>query len=274
MGTVNKRRLPGTATSSKLSNTDRPPPKTLRRKRSGIYLESTEAEQLGVLPHECTRVKDAMSRSVAIVTPLTEIREAVRLMKSLDVGALIVCNGSTLVGTLCDRHIALANASPSEAIHKVMTPDPVYCFENDLLIDAHAMMRARGLTALPVLDFSGLLSGMVIRTAGTTVIFLLLVPLIIAFWLSAAWSADVTPVPPPPVETRPDRPQGPSTLPPSRIDPGIDRRPQTIPDPRSAVTPPNVDPKMTIDPETAPPATEKTKPGGSSDPPSNKPSPR
>jgi hypothetical protein len=38
---------------------------------------------------------------------------------------------------------------------------------------------------------------------------------------------------------------------------------QTIPDPRSAVTSPNVDPKMAIDPETAPSATEKTEPGGS-----------
>jgi hypothetical protein len=60
-----KKRLPGTITSSKLSNTDRP----LRWKRSGIYLESTEADLLGVLPPQGTRVKDAMSRSVAGVTP-------------------------------------------------------------------------------------------------------------------------------------------------------------------------------------------------------------
>lgn len=264
MGTIDRKRLPGTITSSQPSNTDRPPTRTLRRKRSGIYLESTEDEQLGVLPHQCTRVKEAMSRSVSVVSPWNKIREAVRLMKSLDVGALVVYNGSTLVGTLCDRDIALANAPPSEAIHKVMTPDPVCCFENDLLIDAHAMMRARGLTAVPVRDSTGLLSGIVMRAAGTTVLFLLLVPLIIAFWFSAAWSADVTPAPPA-LESRPHQPQGPSTPPPSRIDPGIERRPQTIPDPRSAVIPPKVDPKMAIDPETAPPATEKTKPGGSNE---------
>jgi CBS domain-containing protein len=133
------------------------------RIRSGIHIESTDTEQLGVLPHECTLVKDAMSRSVSVVTPLTEIREAVRLMNSLDVGALIVCNGNMLLGALSDRDIALAKASPSDVIHKIMTPDPVYCFENDLLIDAHAMMRARGLTALPVRDFNGLLSGIVMR---------------------------------------------------------------------------------------------------------------
>jgi CBS domain-containing protein len=272
MGKDANQPLPEAVTSSKRSNTNRLAMRSLRRKRSGIYLESTEAEKLGVLPHQCIRVKDAMSRSVSVVTPRTEIREAVRLMKVLDVGALIVYHGRTVVGTLSYRDIALANVPHSETIHKVMTSDPVYCYENDLLIDAHALMRRRGLTALPVRDFSGLLSGIVMRTAGTTVTFLLLVAMIIAGWLSATWSADLAPVPPPPVESRPERPQGP-TPPPSRIDPGIERRPQTIPDPRSAVTPPNVDPKMTIDPETAPPATEKTKPDGSNDPPS-KPSPR
>jgi hypothetical protein len=110
------------------------------------------------------------------------------------------------------------------------------------------------------------------RAAGTTMVFLLLVPLIVVFWHSAAWPADVTPTPHP-LESRHDNPQGLSTPPPSRLDPGIERRPKTIPDPRSAINPPNVDPKIAIDPETAPPATEKTKPGTSNEPPS-KPSTR
>ena len=160
MGKVDKKPLAGAVPSSKHSNTDRPQ----RRKRSGIFLESTEAEQLGVLPHECTRVKDAMSRSVTIVTPLTKIGEAVRLMKSLGVGAVIVCHDSMLVGTLSDRDIALANALSSEPIHKVMTHDSVYCNENDLLLDIHAMMRERRLIALPVRDLNGCFSGMVTRT--------------------------------------------------------------------------------------------------------------
>lgn len=104
-------------------------------------------------------------------------------------------------------------------------------------------------------------------------IFLLLAPLIIAVWLSPAWSADIIPAPSKPNETLPEQPQAPSTPPPSRVDPGIERRPQTIPDPRSAVIPPKVDPKMSIDPEKAPPAMEKTNPGGSNAPPIT-PSPR
>ena len=93
-------------------------------------------------------------------------------------------------------------------------------------------------------------------------IFLLLALLVLAVWLSPAWSADVTPAP-----SVPEHPQTPSTPPPSHIDPGIERRPQTVPDPHSAVVPPKVDPKMAIDPEKAPPASEKTKPSGPHEPP-------
>ena len=273
MSKIENMRRPRTVTSSKPSSHDRTPMRAGGRERSGIYLESTEDEQLGVLPHQCTRVKDAMTRSVSVVTPLTEIAEAVQLMKSLDIGALLVCNGSTLVGTLCDRDIALANAPPSAAIQEVMTYNPAYCIETDLLIDAQDMMRAQELTALPVRDSSGLLSGIVMKAIGTTAIGFFVVPLILGCGLSVAWSADVTPVPPPPLESRPNNPQGPTAPPPSRIDPGIERRPQTIPDPRSAVIPPIVDPKMAIDPETVPPATGKSKPDGSKQPPS-KPLPR
>ena len=93
--------------------------------------------------------------------------------------------------------------------------------------------------------------------------FFLLAPLwIMVVWLSPAWAADVTPIPSVPSEVRPEQPQTPSTPPPSRIDPGIERRPQTIPDPRSAVVPPKVDPKMAIDPEKAPSVPENAQPGG------------
>ena len=104
-------------------------------------------------------------------------------------------------------------------------------------------------------------------------IFLLLVPLIVGVWFSAVWSADVTPRPSVPGDVLPEHPQTPGTPPPSRIDPGIERRPQTIPDPRSAVIPRKIDPKMAIDPETAPPAMEKMKPGDSTETP-RKPSTR
>ena len=160
MGKVDKKRRSKNVMPSKGFHFDH----SRRRKRSGIYLESTEPELLDVLPDECTRVKDAMSRSVYTVTPSTQIKEAVWLMKSLGVGSVIVCDGSTLIGTLSDRDIALANAHPSEPIHKVMSREPVFCHENHLLLDVHEMMRTLGFNALAVRDFSGTLSGIVLRT--------------------------------------------------------------------------------------------------------------
>jgi hypothetical protein len=103
--------------------------------------------------------------------------------------------------------------------------------------------------------------------------FLLLTPWIVAVWCSAAWPADVAPRPSIPGEVLPEHPDTGVIPPPSRIDPGIERRPQTIPHPRSAIIPPKVDPKMAIDPETVPPAMEKMKPGGPTEPP-RKPSTR
>jgi len=59
--------------------------------------------------------------------------------------------------------------------------------------------------------------------------------------------------------TAPPTPETVPSVPPSRIDPGIQKQPSTIPDPRAVVPPPVVDPKMTIDPESNP-RTGKTNP--------------
>ena len=161
---MEKRRKPEPGTARKFDA--RPPGIPIDRKRSGIQLESTEAEQLGVLPHECVRVKDSMNHQVPVIRPESEVEEAVRLMKAFHLDTLLVCNESTLIGTLCDRDIALANTLPSEAVSSVMIADPSYCFEDDLLIDACELMRTRGLNALPVKDSSGRLSGIVRRPLG------------------------------------------------------------------------------------------------------------
>ena len=47
----------------------------------------------------------------------------------------------------------------------------------------------------------------------------------------------------------PQTPQAPPVAPPSRIDPGIQKAPDTVPTPKSLVPPPVVDPKMAIDQE-------------------------
>ena len=54
-------------------------------------------------------------------------------------------------------------------------------------------------------------------------------------------------------ESHPGEPGPPSTMPtppPSSIDPGIQKLPESVPDPKAAIPPPVVDPEMAIDPET------------------------
>ena len=48
----------------------------------------------------------------------------------------------------------------------------------------------------------------------------------------------------------------PAPVPPSTMDPGIQKQPNVVPSPESAVQPPNVDPGMAVDPEKTPPATK------------------
>jgi hypothetical protein len=71
-------------------------------------------------------------------------------------------------------------------------------------------------------------------------------------WAGLVTAADVMPPSDPRPEPRPGEPVPPSDQPappPSTIDPGIQKTPETVPDPRSAVPPPRVDPGMVIDPE-------------------------
>src|SRR5215813_5961185 len=89
------------------------------------------------------------------------------------------------------------------------------------------------------------------RSESMRTLIITVIVLSVGLWvhLFAACAADVMPSPAPAPDSRSESPERPSAPPPSRIDPGIERRPQTLPDPRSAVVPPNTDPKMTIDPE-------------------------
>jgi hypothetical protein len=71
-------------------------------------------------------------------------------------------------------------------------------------------------------------------------------------WGTQAFAADV--MPPSNSPSQPERGESPPPAlapppPPSSIDPGIQKTPETVPDPKSAVPPPVVDPGMVVDPE-------------------------
>src|SRR5689334_21786831 len=140
----------------------------MRRRRAGIYLETTEAEELGVLPHQCHRVKEVMTKQMS-VRPQTPIHEVLHLMSTFEMSALIVADGAILLGTITDRQIALADVPRSTPIGNIAMVNSLACAEDDLVIDALHIMHTHGASALPVTNARGSVSGILLRTMAESV---------------------------------------------------------------------------------------------------------
>lgn len=104
------------------------------------------------------RIKEIMSRNVECIQPDMFVTEAAKRMKSLDVGAIPVCgNDDKLVGMITDRDIAMrcvADGSDSQStkVKDVMTPDIVYCQEDQDVSDAAEIIKQRQIRRLVVLN--------------------------------------------------------------------------------------------------------------------------
>ena len=73
-------------------------------------------------------VKEIMSIDVRMISPQATLRQAAQMMLELDVGALPVCQGSTLLGMVTDRDITVRGVAaglPLDAacVVDVMTKD-------------------------------------------------------------------------------------------------------------------------------------------------------
>ncbi len=133
------------------------------RPRRNLYLESRIDEDLGVLPGEVRKVKHVMSSALTVVSPDTSLDEAISLMTAMNVPVIVVYEGTRLVGTLTDRDIALSRSSRDPSVITTvggrMRDDVPYCYEDELLTDAHALMRASEVDWMPVVDRRGRLAG-------------------------------------------------------------------------------------------------------------------
>lgn len=135
-----------------------------RHRRGGLYLESTEAEQLGVLPGQERRVGDMMDRLLVTIHPSSSLAQATAIMQQRRVASLIVGDESAPMGLLTERDLARQLAcAESERAHTVGEAvagrQTTACHEDDILADALAVMKERSLSALAVLDRRGLVVG-------------------------------------------------------------------------------------------------------------------
>jgi CBS domain-containing protein len=110
-------------------------------------------------------VQDAMSRDVRTVAPETTIKEAARIMADADVGALPVAAGDRLAGMVTDRDIAIRAVAmgkgPDCAVSDVMTPDVLYCHEDEDLGHVSRNMAENQVRRLPVMDVDKRLVGII-----------------------------------------------------------------------------------------------------------------
>ena len=111
-------------------------------------------------------VNEIMSVEVQVISPQATLREAAQMMLDLDMGALPVCEGSTLLGMVTDRDITVrgvaAGLLPENAqVADVMTQSLEFCTEDQ---DTEDVMRTMGhaqVRRLPVVNMARELVGIV-----------------------------------------------------------------------------------------------------------------
>ena len=112
------------------------------------------------------QLSQIITREVETITPQTSIKEAAQRMRSLDVGALPVCDGRRLLGMVTDRDITIRITSEGRDVNttpvtEAMTPDIAFVFEDDDVRQAAQVMKERQIRRLPVLDRGNNLVGIV-----------------------------------------------------------------------------------------------------------------
>lgn len=111
-------------------------------------------------------VRDIMTRNVEVIHPDSVLQEAASKMKSLDVGSLPVCDNRRLIGVVTDRDIAIrAVASGSDPtttkVTEAMTPELIYCYEDEDVKEAAKLMERYQIRRLPILNREKQLVGIV-----------------------------------------------------------------------------------------------------------------
>ena len=112
------------------------------------------------------QLREIMTRDVEVIRPETPVSDAAQKMRSLDLGALPVCEGQRLVGMVTDRAITIRataygddpNTTP---VRSYVSSDLICCFEDQDVKEAEQLMRQRRVRRLPVLTREKQVAGMV-----------------------------------------------------------------------------------------------------------------
>jgi CBS domain-containing protein len=111
------------------------------------------------------RVSEAMTREVRIADPSQTIRDAAKIMKDIDAGAVPVGENDRLVGMITDRDIAIRAVAlgkgPDTPVREVMSQDVKYCFDDEDMDHVAQNMGEIQVRRLPVVNRDKRLVGIV-----------------------------------------------------------------------------------------------------------------
>ena len=112
------------------------------------------------------QVNEIMTRYAECIAPDACVQEAAERMKALDIGALPVCEDDRILGMVTDRDIAIRCVAEgkdacSVMVRDIMTPQVIYCFEDQDVTEAAKLMHDKQVRRLPVLNRRKRLTGIV-----------------------------------------------------------------------------------------------------------------
>src|SRR5262249_43763793 len=128
-----------------------------QNQRTGIAVDGAQEDSM--------KVKDPMSRDVAIVSPDDTIQQAALIMGRIDAGALPVAENDRLVGMITDRDIAVraiaAGRDPTTKVRDVMSREVKYCYDDEDIGHVADVMAQLQVRRLPVVNREKGLVGLV-----------------------------------------------------------------------------------------------------------------
>lgn len=111
------------------------------------------------------KISDAMTRDVQLAKPDDTIKQAARMMASIEAGVLPVSDNDRLVGMITDRDIAVRAVAegkgPDCKVRDVMSSDVKYCFADQDVGEVSRNMGDIQVRRLPVLDRDKRLVGVI-----------------------------------------------------------------------------------------------------------------
>ena len=113
------------------------------------------------------KIRSLMTSTVECIRPEATLEQAARRMRDLDVGPLPVCgDNDRLVGMVTDRDITVRSVAEGQnpkaiRVRDVMTPNILYCFDDQDVLEAVRLMKEKKVRRLVVLNRQKRLVGII-----------------------------------------------------------------------------------------------------------------